>query len=388
MKDKRMKIFISWSQQDSKEIAKTLKTELSKFFNRKIEFWVSAMDINSGGVSANEIITALQDSDMIIVCLDSSNYNKPWIYFETGMVFGRKYDNKLTGEATIVYPIIFDELNVSDFSNTPFSALQLMKFSKQSFHNMLLGINKYYKKLTAIELLAEDTLNDFFEPLWNKIHNSVNSIIVQRNHGVDSVLNSDNVVEKIKQYNGFPEAKKGKTIQYDFGFETETFYRFLLENVKTRLYIFGRKNRKIIGNDLKNEFGKILKDNVDLRMLYIHPDAEDSKNNTAQDIKEFRKKLIISLNYAEERFDELKVKIEDHCRLYKCKRDSEIIIADDVVFFKDLGYSQDGKPLHFTNDSFFIVSVDSKIGSDYFNKFMSTWEKAEIATKEIMKSME
>lgn len=382
-----MRVFISWSQKASERIAKILKEALTTFFNEKIDFWVSAEDINSGSISANEIITALQGSDMIIICLDSGNYTKPWIYFETGVIFGRKYNSKLTGKTSIVYPIIFDELTFKDFSNTPFKDLQLMRFNEQSFRDMLLKINNYYKQLTRKELLGQGIFDILFNTTWNNIHNSVNSIIEQNINGAETVLNSDNVVEILKKYDGFPEAKFGNAIQYEKGFETQTFYKFLLDNVKERLFIFGRKNRKIVENDLKESFGRILDNNVDLRMLYIHPDAEESINNDAQDVDDFREKLITSLKYAIERFSGLGRNIEEYCRLYKTKRDSEIIIADNVVFFKDLEYSEKGKLLHFTNASFFIVSVNSQIGSNYFSRFTDVWDAAEKATEEIIKTM-
>lgn len=387
MKNKEMRVFISWSQKASEKIAKILKETLTTFFNEKIDFWVSAEDINSGSISANEIITALQGSDMAIICLDSSNYTRPWIYFETGVIFGRKYDRNLTGEASVVYPIIFDELRFEDFSNTPFKDLQLMRFNKQSFRDMLLKINDYYNWITEKELLGQGIFDVLFNTTWNNIHNSVNSIIEQNINGAETVLNSDNVVEILKKYDGFPEAKFGNAIQYEKGFETHTFYKFLLDNVKERLFIFGRKNSKIIQKDLEEDIGNILDKNVDLRMLYIHPDAEESINNTAQAIDDFRDKLIISLKYAIERFSNLGRNIEEHCRLYKTKRDSEIIIADNVVFFKDLEYSEKGKLLQFTNASFFIVSVNSQIGSNYFHKFTDTWDSAEKVTKEMIKAM-
>lgn len=373
-----MKIFISWSQSDTQKIASILKKELETFFNDEIEFWVSANDISTGGIGINAIVQSLQESEMVITCIDSNNYKNPWLYFETGAVFGRKYN--ASEERSVTFPIIFDELTIDDFSHTPFGSLQLMKFDKPQFNNMLKRINHQYELLEGKKLLSDKLLQAQFENIWNKIHNSVNNIIAQRKNGVDSVLNAENVVEKLKKYPSFPEAKPGKTIKYSSGFETLIFYKFLLENVKEKLYIFGRKNKKIASNDLIREFHKILENDIDFRMLYIHPDAEDVIKNMAQDTRDFRLKLITSIKTITERFDD-QYRIEKYCKAYKERRMSEIIIADNVVFFKDLGYTKDGKPAHFTDGSFNVVSVDSKIGSHYYKMFLDSWNNSEELTE-------
>lgn len=381
----KMKVFISWSQSDSEKIAKILKEELTALFNEEIEFWVSTEDISVGNVGVHSIVQALQSSEIIITCLDSNNYKNPWLYFETGAVFGRKHNS--SKEKPVVFPIIFDELQIKDFVHTPFESLQLMKFNKNKFKDMVKSINEHYKSLTNEPVLNPKPLDRYFESAWNKIDCSVNNIITQRNNGADGeVLNSENVIEKLKKYSDFPEAKHGKTIQYSSGFETIEFYKFLLENVSDKLYIFGRKNKKIVSNDLKKQFKKIVDNNVKLKMLYINPDSDDAKNGVAQDTVDFRIQLIASMKSATERFNH-NFKIEDHCRLYNEKRISEIVIADNVVFYKDLGYTKDGKPAHFTGESFNVVSLDSQIGSNYYKIFNDVWENSEKLTQSYIDSL-
>lgn len=373
----KLNVFISWSQSDSKQIASVLKRELELLFNDEVSFFVSTDDISAGAVGFNVIVDALTKSQIIIVCLDSSNYKRSWLYFETGAIFGRNYDATVH-QKPIVFPIIFDELPISSFSGTPFSELQLIKFEKDELLRIVKIINTYHKK----ELLSLRVLEHHFESTWNNIYTSVNSIIVQRNNGDEQMLSADNVVDKLKDYAEFPDAKHGKTIKYESGFETHTFYKFLLENVKKRLYVFGRKNKKISANDFNQKFNELLKSDIDIKILYLNPDSKEAKNGTAQDIKCFRENLISSIKTMSDRFDKSEYNMESYCKMYDGIRDSELIVADDVIFYKDLMYSKGGKPLHFTNCSFNIVSVDSAIGTDYYQKFNNTWNNAQPISSE------
>lgn len=370
-----MQVFISWSQPTSREIAKVLKNELYTFFNEKIEFWVSSEDILAGEVSITKIISALQNSDMIITCLDASNYNKSWLYFETGAVFGRQYNPN--NVQSVVFPIIFDDLEIAEFNKTPFKELQLQKFNKGSIEKIAKNINQKYRELTGELAIASTTFEKYFKDTWSNLYDSVNNIIVQQTMESDNVITKENVTEKLSRYANFPSPAPGSVIRYDSGFETSYFYDFLLENVKKRLYIFGRKNRKITDKTLNTKLKSVLNNNVDLRMLFLNPNSAQAKDRVAQDTDRFRDKLLMSINELHELFKSENKEMSQFCRMYNEQRESEIIIADEVVFYKDLAYSEDGKPLHFTNQSFCITAINNPLGNKYFTLFEKTWKKAE-----------
>lgn len=370
-----MQVFISWSQPTSRQIAEILKKELYSFFNEKIEFWVSSKDIPAGDVSITSIISALQKSDMIITCLDSSNYNKSWTYFETGVVFGRNYDRD--NIQPVVLPIIFDNLEVDDFKKTPFTDLQLQKFSRKCVEKIINDINQKYKDINGEFAIASSTLQKYFKETWSNLHKQVNTIIMQQTSGSDILITDKNVTEIISRYKNFPIPSYGRVIKYDSGFETSYFYDFLLENVKKRLYIFGRKNRKIGDRTLSKKFESVLKKDIDLKMLFLNPNSEYAKGRKAQDTDSFREKLVTSIKEIHERFISQKLDISQYCRMYDNLRTSEIIIADEVIFYKDMAYSKDGKPLHFTDNSFCITPINSILGNKYFKVFETAWDTYE-----------
>ena len=387
---KNMTVFISWSKQTSKEIALILKDALSDIFVKKIDFWVSDNDITAGSLFVNQIINELMKCQMIITVLDSMNFQNPWLYFENGIVFSKEFkqNHVLNGkEIPFMFPIVFDSLSLDEFKGTPFGEFQLSRFNKESLFKLANAINNQYYIHTKEYLLPETALKTQFSNYWNKIEYSINTIIRQKLSGDENMIDKENVTKMLEKYfvNNLPETNNGDIICYSFGFETEIFYKFLLENTKKRLYIFGRKNRKLTSFEFDSAFDKLLsKNDFDLKILYINPDCESSINGSAQDVENFRHKLISSMQYMNERLKKIKKTISEYCRMYSINRDSEIIVADNVVFYKDLGFSLDGKPLHFTNCSFSLTSINSTLGSYYCNKFQNCWNDSttEIITTE------
>lgn len=375
MDNKKMTVFISWSQSTSHKIAEILKEELEPVFNEEIEFWVSSQDIVSGDIAINSINAALQRSDMAIVCLDSSNFRQPWIYYETGMVFGRNYDiNK--ENSSIICPIIFDNLKIGSFSRTPFYNMQMRAFNKTNMLRIIRDINRTHKEKYKVSGVADKTIRIIFDNIWPQLYDRISSIIKQEGDEA-SMLTESNVPEKLTKYQEFPAPTYGDVLHYSSGFETQAFYRFLLENVTNRLYIFGRKNRKLSERSLETKYAKLLSKNVDVKILFLNPNSTSALDNSAQDVSDFRVRLITSIKDYIDRYKRLNVKIEEHCRMYTEQRESEIIIADNVVFYRDIAFCSDGKPIHFTNQSFNISSINSQLGTEYYKQFSTVWEANE-----------
>ena len=380
-----MQVFISWSQPTSRQIAEILKDELYSFFNEKIEFWFSSTDISAGDVAINSIIDSLQKSDIIITCLDSSNFNKTWIYFETGVIFGRNYNK----EKHVVFPIIFDDISFDDFKGTPFTYFQLKIFNKDNLKKILEEINDLYKIQNGDYARNLNTFQTRFKETWNKLNKQINTNIMKKCSKSGSMITTKNIVDKLSHYKAFPAPSLGSVIKYDSGFETNYFYDFLLENAKKRLYIYGRKNKKLGDKTFKDKFKKILDNKIDLKILFLNPNSNYAKDKKAQDIASFKSALIACILDISERFKKNNLDISHYCRMYDEQRASEIIIADEVVFYKDLAYSTEGKPLHFTNESFYITSVDSLLGKKYYDIFDITWNKYKenLITESLLKSL-
>lgn len=382
MENKKFSVFISWSQEKSHMIAKIIKESLCDLFDNKIEFWVSSEDIEGGSFPVSTILDALSNSSMALLCLDKSNYQTPWIYYEAGIVFGKNWniakdtDAKNTTEfknLPIVVPMVFDKTEKTLFEKTPLKNMQIVSFEKSAFKKFVTDVNKAYFKTQKTYALPQEALMTRFDQIWKGLSDKISVVIKGEDKGGRNMLTEKNIVEKIKKYNSFPVPTPGNVIRFASGFETDDFYKFLLENVSRRLYIFGRKNRKLSNSRFDVMYKKMVKKKIDIKILFLDPNCDNAQNNSAQDNANFVEELKASIKRFRNRYDKLGLDISDHCRFYSEKRMYEIIVADNVVLYKELAYTSDGKPLHFTGQSFYVTSVESQLGTEQFATFSNVW---------------
>jgi len=78
-----MKVFMSWSGDRSREVAKLLDYWV-KCVVQASRPWISTSGIDSGSIWFNQINSELQDTTFGIICLTKENKEAPWILFESG----------------------------------------------------------------------------------------------------------------------------------------------------------------------------------------------------------------------------------------------------------------------------------------------------------------
>jgi hypothetical protein len=78
-----MKVFMSWSGDRSREVAKLLDYWI-KCVVQATRPWISTSGIDSGSIWFNQINSELQDTTFGIICLTKENKDAPWILFESG----------------------------------------------------------------------------------------------------------------------------------------------------------------------------------------------------------------------------------------------------------------------------------------------------------------
>lgn len=128
------KIFISWSGDNSKEIAKALKNTLENeiFKDSGLECFVSDIDISSGDDWWNKIKTELKKCKLGIVCITKGNLRAPWIHFEAGAMVARGLK---------VIPLLIN-CKIRALADTPLSSRHMVNFyEKEQFNQMISTIN-------------------------------------------------------------------------------------------------------------------------------------------------------------------------------------------------------------------------------------------------------
>lgn len=161
-----MKVFISWSGEESCAVAQVLRTQLPCVINA-VKPFVSSEDIEKGAAWFQQIGTELGSSDFGILCLTNANQNSKWVQFEAGALAGRFQKAR-------VAPLLIDTTPTS--IKPPLSQFQLTDInSREDFYKLLLSINSCLGE----EALAQETLQEIFNNWWNSFHQKVKAAIAK-----------------------------------------------------------------------------------------------------------------------------------------------------------------------------------------------------------------
>ncbi|OIQ22008.1 MAG: hypothetical protein BM557_01120 [Flavobacterium sp. MedPE-SWcel] len=163
-----MKIFISWSGNTSKEIAKVLKGWLPSVL-QAVKPYFTPDDIEKGNKWQSDISKKLEESTIGIICLTPENLDSPWLHFEAGAL-----SNRL--DQARVCPLLF---NVSKAQvKGPTSMFQLTDFDKEDFKILLRTVNIQLGEAR----ISDEIFNKTFERSFPELKDSIEKIIKESNN--------------------------------------------------------------------------------------------------------------------------------------------------------------------------------------------------------------
>lgn len=96
----KLKVFISWSKEPSREVATSLRTGLLSVFDM-VQPFVSEIDIEAGDRGLRVIEAALRGSGFGIIVVTPENMEAPWLNFEAGAL-----SKALGDDETRVIPLL------------------------------------------------------------------------------------------------------------------------------------------------------------------------------------------------------------------------------------------------------------------------------------------
>jgi hypothetical protein len=146
-----VRVFISWSGEPSRSIARSLATWLGGLI-QAVEPWMSDEEIGSGKRWRDEIGTALDETDFGIVCLTLANQRAPWLMFESGALAKHLKSARLI-------PLCVD-LEPTDVAS-PLADWQARKLNREDMWRVVQDINGATPKPLAHEVLIR-----LFDLLW------------------------------------------------------------------------------------------------------------------------------------------------------------------------------------------------------------------------------
>ena len=124
---KKQNLFISWSGELSKKIAKELKEFFEETLQNMDPFF--SPDIPKGTGWLEQLNTAINNSTAGILCLTKENNMKPWVLFESGAL----------SRVGLVCPIVFDLKK--EKVKSPLNIFQSSEFNKEEFKKLFEDIN-------------------------------------------------------------------------------------------------------------------------------------------------------------------------------------------------------------------------------------------------------
>jgi len=127
-----MKVFLSWSGEESLAVAKALR-EWLPYINPEIRPWISGTDIAPGERWSAEVAQQLEAADVGIVCVTRENQSSPWLNFEAGALAKRL-------ESSRVVPLAIN-LKPSEVQQ-PLGQFQTKEATKSGILDVLRSLNE------------------------------------------------------------------------------------------------------------------------------------------------------------------------------------------------------------------------------------------------------
>lgn len=160
-----MKIFISWSGDQSRSLAEALHRWLPAVIQAAKPYY-SPDDVAKGTRWSAEICKELEASRIGLICLTRDNLVSPWIMFEAGAL-SKNLDQSM------VCPILFG-LQPSDIKG-PLVQFQSCRFDRDDMERVVRMINAEL----GDQALGATVLQSVFDMWWPRLEEEVNSILEQ-----------------------------------------------------------------------------------------------------------------------------------------------------------------------------------------------------------------
>ncbi|MEU1750315.1 toll/interleukin-1 receptor domain-containing protein [Micromonospora arida] len=153
-----MKIFISWSGEPSRQVARALRDWLS-VVAQHVELWMSEEEIQSGTRWNDSIASSLDVTNFGIVCVTRANQSAPWLMFEAGALAKRL-------EQARVVPLCID-LEPSDITS-PLHAFQGRKLDRAGMRRLVNELSDL-----AENPRPRESIDTLFDAMWPRLEAAV-----------------------------------------------------------------------------------------------------------------------------------------------------------------------------------------------------------------------
>ena len=352
-------VFVSWSGERSRSLAEATSDWLAAVLPTLPRPWISTR-IEKGVRWPHEVGRHLAEADFGIVCVTPENRASPWLLFESGAL------SNAVGDARVC-PLLFG-LPPEEMSG-PLSQFQAATVDKTDLLILLSTLNQSL----GADAVPDATLRAAHEAHWPELRRRLGEIestpIAPARGAVDLVLGAFGK-------HGIPEPVAGSQVSFTAGFESHGFYSSVMETAGNRLWIYGRKNRKVFDKEHQDFFASLARriaDGFDFRVLFLDPEAPEHVLKSAHKDADFPAQLRKCIENARSSLEAHGVSIEQVCRMYRANRTAGIVVADDAVAYSTVRLDEYGAAQRLTKASFSVASASSEFGVDWIEAFESQW---------------
>jgi hypothetical protein len=157
-----MRVFISWSGQPSRSIARALDGWLESVV-QAVDVWMSDEEIASGQRWSEVIAKSLDETDFGIVCVTQANQHQPWLIFEAGALA------KSVTEGRVV-PLCIDLLS-TDITG-PLVAFQGRSLDEDGMRRLVHDLN-----IATERQMPKELLDGLFSAMWPKLKAAIDEAL-------------------------------------------------------------------------------------------------------------------------------------------------------------------------------------------------------------------
>lgn len=166
-----MKVFVSWSGEKSRDVARVFRDWLPSVLHA-VKPFVSARDIRAGMRWQAEIAEELNDTEFGLICVTKENQSAKWLNFEAGAL-------AKSVESSRVVPLAID-LAPADIAN-PLGQFQAIRPVEDDISDLLTSMNE-----VCSTPISEENLRKTMEKWWPDLERGLAKISGREYEDVDA----------------------------------------------------------------------------------------------------------------------------------------------------------------------------------------------------------
>lgn len=175
---------------------------------------------------------------------------------------------------------------------------------------------------------------------------------------------------------GLPGPSFSNSAFFREGFESHAIYSSACAIARQRLYVFGRKNRKLVDKEHADFFEALSSkraEGLDFKCLFLDPDSPPHVISGAHTNPGFREELIRCIATANAQFAAAGLDPNDYARLYRSPRALAYTVIDDAVAYTPLRFTTTGHAAALTKTGFVVINASSAMGEELVRDFLTIW---------------